>query len=85
MRTNSRVMLHWQSIGKEPFDHYEMEVSLDGKKFTLNSIIPAIVDNDVQRVYESPLLNPGNDKFVRLKLIDREGGVFFTNHLSIPQ
>ena len=51
-RDNSLVLLRWPSIGAEPFDHYEMEVSNDGRRFTLNSIIPAIVDKNMQRVYK---------------------------------
>ena len=79
-----KVMTEWKSLVEINVDHYEVERSVDGIRFGKLYSMPAKNNgNPVQ--YSWPDANPemGNN-FYRIKAVDRDGSVTYTNVINVP-
>lgn len=78
------TLISWISENVQDFDHYEMEVSADRNHFVLSSIIPSIADNNAVKVYNSPVYKIKNNRYARLRMIDKRGIETVSGIIDLP-
>ncbi|MGG9962861.1 T9SS type A sorting domain-containing protein [Ferruginibacter sp. SUN106] len=82
-RCNTDVCLLWITANEINFSHYEIEKSIDGRNFNGFYSIPA-KNNAVQNSYISTDVNAtGNIIFYRLKMVDINGMVKYSDIIKV--
>jgi hypothetical protein len=73
-KVNQNVKLRWHASNEQNTDHYDIEQSLDGTKFTKVGTVMAI-NGKGSNTYEFTDLNPSLQKnnFYRIKQVDKDG------------
>ena len=76
------VLLKWESESEIGFSHYIVEKSFDGERFTVLGTVAAQTGNEIKKYLYEDLAVRGTH-FYRLKMIDFDGAVNYSDILSV--
>ncbi len=79
---NKTVQLHWQTAHEQNTDHFEVEKSTDGSRFTAFSSVNAMGSggNKYYSIDRQPQMG---DNFYRLKMVDKDGVFTYSQIVKI--